>query len=77
MRGMCGTDLRAYLGARGKRKVEGRLKVTEVRTLRSEVELVPFKAAFLACLALASGATKQKKKQVSTRVSMELGGRAE
>ena len=48
------TDFRGYLGARGRRRVLGRWKVTEVRTFRTEVDWVPFKAAFLAALALTS-----------------------
>lgn len=48
------TDLRGYRGDRARARVLGRWNETEVRTLRTEVELVPFKAAFLAALALTS-----------------------
>jgi hypothetical protein len=39
------TDFRGYLGARARARVLGRWKETEVRTLRTEVELVPLRAA--------------------------------
>ena len=48
------TDFRGYLGARARARVLGRWKETEVRTFRTEVELVPLRAAFLAALALTS-----------------------
>ena len=54
IRGMCGTDLRGYFGARGSRRVLGRWNVTEVRTLRTEWEDVPLRTAFLAAFAFAS-----------------------
>lgn len=47
-------DFRGYLGLRGRRRVFGRWKETDVRTLRVEVELVPLRAAFFAVWAFAS-----------------------
>lgn len=55
-RGAWATDFRGYLGARGRRRVLGRWKETEVRTLRCEVPEVPLRAAFFAALALESAA---------------------
>jgi len=49
-----------YLGSRGSRRVLGRWKETEKRCLREEWEWAPWRAAFLAALALASlGAGKE------------------
>ena len=54
IRGAWGMDLRGYLGLRARRRVLGRWKETEVRTLREECACVPWSAAFFAALALAS-----------------------
>ena len=54
IRGRWGTLFRGYLGSRASRRVFGRWKETEVRTLRMVWDWVPFRAAFLADLALAS-----------------------
>lgn len=54
IRGKWGMDFRAYLGFRRSLRVLGRWNEVVVRTFRSEVDWVPFKAAFLANLALAS-----------------------
>lgn len=56
MRGAWGIDFRGYLGCRDNRRVLGRWKETEVRTLRILLPEVPLRAAFLAAAALmASG----------------------
>lgn len=47
-------DFRGYLGSRGRWRVRGRWKETEVRTLRLMVDDAPFNAAFFAVLAFAS-----------------------
>jgi len=52
IRGAWGMLFRGYLGSRGKRRVLGRWKETEVRTFREEWECTPCSAAFLAVLAL-------------------------
>jgi hypothetical protein len=44
-------DFRGYLGSRGRRRVLGRWKDTDVRTFRDECECEPFRTAFLAVLA--------------------------
>ena len=54
MRGTWGIEVRGYLGVRGKRRVFGRWKETEVRDLRLMVEDAPFNAAFLAAFAFES-----------------------
>ena len=64
IRGAWGIDLRGYLGSRERRRVLGRWKETDVRTLRAEWECAPWRAAFFAALALLSfpdGAAKQLK----------------
>jgi hypothetical protein len=53
IRGAWGTEVRGYLGFRGRRRVLGRWKETEVRFLRCACEFVPARAAFFAALALA------------------------
>ena len=47
-------DFRGYLGLRGRRRVRGRWKETDVRTLRLMEEDAPLSAAFFAVLAFAS-----------------------
>jgi len=54
IRGTCGIDLRGYLGTRARRRVFGRRKETECRTLRATCACVPVWTAFFAALALAS-----------------------
>jgi hypothetical protein len=52
--GACGIDLRGYLGSLASLRVLGRWKDTECRVLRLDVEWAPWRAAFLAALALLS-----------------------
>lgn len=54
MRGACGMLFRGYRGCLDNRSVLGRWNVVDVRTLRCTLPLLPFNAAFFACLALAS-----------------------
>ena len=54
IRGAWGIDFRGYLGLRERRRVLGRWKETEYRTLRAACACVPWSAAFLAALAFAS-----------------------
>ena len=82
MRGACGIDLRGYLGSRASRNVFGLWKETDVRILRAEWEWAPWRAAFLAALALlsfADGPTyqspfqQQQKKKPTFGCSLALG----
>ena len=65
-------DLRGYLGLRGRRRVLGRWKETEVRFLRYAWELVPARAAFFAALAFAFCEAAIDKAQYHLRLPMGI-----